>query len=174
MRIKQSITVLNKLSDNPNKFFYIYYSISNLVPMKKILLLASLALMIAGSSFAGQAELFSYDQEALNMEMASLTDLENFVAENPGVTMSDLVASENNLVADISNSNTFQGFDSMYEEAFGIGGFWWGCCLGPVGVLVVFLVADDSSQTRKSIVGCIISSLLSGGSGLLWGSSGII
>lgn len=132
--------------------------------MKKILLLASIALMLAGTTMAGQAELFSYNQEAVEIEMADLSALENFVTENPGVSLTDLIASENQLVANLNNANSFYGFDTMNERALGIGGFWWGCCLGPVGVLVVWLVADDSSETRKSILGCIISSLLGSGS----------
>jgi len=131
--------------------------------MKKIILLASLALMIAGTSMAGQAGLFSYNQEAVEVEMNDLTSLENFVLENPGVSLSDMIASENELVADMAHSSSFYGFDLMNEKALGIGGFLWGCCLGPVGVLVVWLVADDPAETKKSIIGCIVNALLGGG-----------
>ena len=135
--------------------------------MKKIILLASLALMIAGTSMAGQAGLFSYNQEAVEVEMNDLTSLENFVLENPGVSLSDMIASENELVADMTHSSSFYGFDLMNEKALGIGGFLWGCCLGPVGVLVVWLVADDPAETKKSIFGCIVNALL-GGSGYVY------
>ena len=138
------------------------------VQMKKIILFASLALLIAGTSMAGQAELFSYNQEAVEMEMAELSCLENFVLENPGISLSDLVASENELVANMAHSPAFYGLNTMNEKALGIGGFWWGCCLGPLGILVVWLAADDPAETRKSIFGCVISTLLSGSSSFLY------
>lgn len=131
--------------------------------MKKLLLLASVTLMLVGSSFAGNAELFLYDQEAIEAEMANLNSLENFVLENPGVNLDDMLASNNILVQGMSEASAFYGLNHMNEKAFGIGGFLWGCCLGPAGVLIVWLVADDPGETRKSIVGCIINALLGGG-----------
>lgn len=135
--------------------------------MKKIILLASFALLIAGSGMAGQAGLFSYNQEAVELEMADLTSLENFVLANPGVRLSDMIASENELVTDMAHSCAFYGFDLMNDKALGIGGFLWGCCLGPLGVLVVWLVADDPAETKKSIFGCIVNTLI-GGSGYFY------
>ncbi|MEA1877186.1 MAG: hypothetical protein U9N86_09985 [Bacteroidota bacterium] len=132
--------------------------------MKKTILLASFALLIAGSSMAGQADLFSYNQEAVELEMTDLTSLENFVLSNPGVRLSDMIASENELVADMTHSSSFYGFDLMNDKALGIGGFLWGCCLGPLGVLVVWLVADDPAETKKSLFGCIVNALIGGGS----------
>ena len=119
---------------------------------------------------AGQAELFSYDQNALEVEMADLSSLENFVLENPGVSLSDLVASENELVSGITKTSAFFGIESMNDKALGIGGFWWGCCLGPLGILVVWLVADDPAETRSSLIGCVINALLSGGGSFLYSS----
>ncbi|MCK5821514.1 MAG: hypothetical protein KAH17_06495 [Bacteroidales bacterium] len=131
--------------------------------MKKTILLASLALLIAGSSMAGQAGLFSYNQEAIELEMSDLTSLEDFVLDNPGVSLSDMIASENELVSGMTHSSAFYGFDLMNDKALGIGGFLWGCCLGPVGVLVVWLVADDPAETKRSIIGCIVNALIGGG-----------
>jgi hypothetical protein len=141
--------------------------------MKKLLMFLSFALFIAGSSMAGQAELFAYNQDALEVEMADLTSLEKFVVENPGVSLSDLIASENKLVSGIANTNAFFGMESMNERVLGIGGFWWGCCLGPVGILVVWLAADDPGETRSSIIGCIINVLLSGGGSFLYQSGSL-
>ena len=132
--------------------------------MKKLFLLVSAFILLAGTTMAGQAELFSYDQDAVAIEMAQLNELEAFVSANPGVTLTDLVASENELVSNITNANAYYGFDLMNDRALGIGGFWWGCCLGPVGILVVWLVADDPAETKRSIFGCIVNALLGGGS----------
>ncbi len=132
--------------------------------MKKIIVLASLTLLIAGTSMAGQTGLFSYNQEAVEVAMNDLTSLENFVLENPGVSLSDMIASENELVAEMTHSSSYYGFDMMNDKALGIGGFLWGCCLGPIGVLVVWLVADDPAETKRSLIGCVVNALLGGGS----------
>lgn len=132
--------------------------------MKKLLLFTSAFLLIAGTTMAGQASLFSYNHDAVAIEMAALNTLEDFVIANPGVSLADMQAAENELVAGMGDANAFYGFDMMNDKALGIGGFLWGCCLGPVGVLVVWLVADDPSETKKSIYGCIVNALL-GGSG---------
>ena len=137
--------------------------------MKKLLLITSAFLLMAGTMMAGNAGLFSYDHEALAVEMTSLNSLESFVTANPGVSLSDMLASENELVEGLGDANAFYGFDMMNDKALGIGGFLWGCCLGPVGVLVVWLVADDPSETKKSIFGCIVNALL-GGSGYFFNS----
>jgi hypothetical protein len=139
--------------------------------MKKLVLFVSFALFLVGSSMAGQAELFSYNQEAVEIEMASLSSLEDFVLENPGVSLSTMVASENELVTTMAKTTGFYGLESMNDRVLGIGGFWWGCCLGPVGVLVVWLGADDKGELKSSIIGCVISTLLgSGGSGFYYNS----
>lgn len=139
--------------------------------MKKLLMFAGLILFLSGTGIAGQADLFSYDQETVKNEMASLTSLEDYVLAHPGVNLSDLLISENALVADLSRSTSFYGIESMNEKVLGIGGFLWGCCLGPIGVLVVWLGADDSAETRKAIIGCIVNALLSGGSSIFYYSS---
>lgn len=136
--------------------------------MKRFFLFAGLALMLSGSALAGEADLFSYDQKALETEMADLTAIEDFVAAHPGISLSEMMAADQELVAGMTGSQAFYGLQSMTEKVLGIGGFWWGCCLGPVGVLVVWLGADDSAETRSSIIGCVVSTLLSGGSGLIY------
>lgn len=132
--------------------------------MKKFLVLAGFVLLVAGAGVAGEADLFSYDQVAVETQMADLNTLEQFVLANPGLHLSDLIASDNEMVANLAKSSSFYGLESMSEKVLGIGGFWWGCCLGPIGVLVVWLGADDSGETRSALIGCIISSLLSAGS----------
>jgi hypothetical protein len=126
---------------------------------------------MAGTTMAGEADLFSYDHESMAIEMAALDNLEEFVTENPSVSLSEMLASDNELASNMAETNAFYGFDLMNDRALGIGGFWWGCCLGPVGVVIVWLVADDPGETKKSIFGCIVSSLLGGGSSLYYNYS---
>ncbi len=43
------------------------------------------------------------------------------------------------------------------EAPLGIAPFLWGCVLGWVGLLVVYLVTDgDKAQTKKALTGCLV------------------
>ncbi len=133
--------------------------------MKKIILLAGIALFFfAGSSFAKDPGLFTYDKAVIDTEMAVLNDLEQFVLGNPGTTLTLMKEDGNLLASTITNSNSYNSLNLMSDKALGIGGFWWGCCLGPAGILVVYLVSEDKAETRSSIIGCVVGSLLYSGS----------
>lgn len=143
--------------------------------MKKLIILASIALFLfAGATFAEDPELFSYDKSAVETEMASLNDLELYVLSNPGTTLSLLQENGNPMATAIAGPNNYSAMNLMFEKALGIGGFWWGCCLGPAGILVVYLVSEDKAETRSSIIGCVVGSLLYGGSWIAyaWGING--
>jgi hypothetical protein len=50
-----------------------------------------------------------------------------------------------------------------------ISAFLWGCLFNLAGMLIVGITTEfDSDQLRKSAWGCLISSLLWGGSGAFW------
>ena len=64
--------------------------------------------------------------------------------------------SNNLLNSQLSALNLTSGM--MMEPALGIPGFWWGCVLGPVGILVVYLVTEnDKEEVKKALYGCIVS-----------------
>jgi len=133
--------------------------------MKKLLILTSVVLFLfAGKTFAEEPGLFTYDKSAVEAEMASLNDLEQYVLNNPGTTLSNMLEDGNPMATSIAGSNNFTAMNLMYEKALGIGGFWWGCCLGPAGILIVYLVAEDKAETKSSIIGCVVGSLLYSGS----------
>ena len=141
--------------------------------MKKIILLVGITMIFfAGSSFAMNPGLFTYDKAAIETEMADLNDLEQYVLNNPSTTLTLLTKEGNPMASSITNPNSYASLNLMADRALGIGGFWWGCCLGPAGVLIVYLMADDKSETRSSIIGCVVSSLLSGGGILLSNTAG--
>jgi len=136
--------------------------------MKKALLFATLFIFLSvGLSKASNVDMFSYDKQALDQEMAELTSLEAIVSQSSGFTMTDLLANGNEVAAKLVDSGNYYDFDLLNEKTLGIGGFWWGCCLGPVGVVIVWLVGEDKDQTKKSLIGCVVASLLGAGSGIL-------
>ena len=121
--------------------------------MKKSILLTSLIIFLfAGTSFAEDPDLFSYDKSAVETEMAPLNELEQYVLDHPGVTLNSLKEEGIPLASSLSGANSYSALNRMYDKALGIGGFWWGCCLGPAGILVVYLVTEDKAETRSSII----------------------
>jgi len=129
--------------------------------MKKILLTLISGMFITTLALAGNADVFSYDADQLNQEMAQLQSLEDFVAVNPGVTLSTLEAENNALVSDMNlTSGNFAGGFDVTGPVLGISSFLWGCVLSWVGVLIVYLVADDSAETKKAFIGCIVGTLV--------------
>lgn len=137
--------------------------------MKKLLILASMLLLIGVSnSMAGQADLFSYDAVTIENQMVQMDQLEGYVLSNPGITLTDMTSTGNSLASLVSDPNGISGFNLTNDKAFGIPGFWWGCIIGPFGVLVVYLVAKDSAETKAAIKGCIISAVISIASSVTW------
>ncbi|MFO7616218.1 MAG: hypothetical protein R6V75_03125, partial [Bacteroidales bacterium] len=95
--------------------------------MKKLLLFATTLLLSAGLSFAGTDGIFSYDAAAIQTQMAQLNELEGFLAENPGTSLTDLISSGNSLATLVSGPNSITGFNILNEKVLGIPGFIWGC-----------------------------------------------
>ena len=138
--------------------------------MKKTILISGLLfLFLCSYTVAQEASLFDYDKGKLEQEFVSLNELDNYVDSNPDITLSEMI--EEGIPNDLTLTG---GFDfatanMIYEKPLGIGGFWWGCCLGPIGVGVVYLVGEDKEETKKSLIGCVVWALLSGGAnGYYW------
>lgn len=101
---------------------------------------------------------FILDEEALNQELEELNALDNYVSTHEGTTYDDLVTSGSDLIANISGVAAPMGMAGQ-DDPLGIPAFWWGCLLGWVGILVVYLVAeyDKSAQAKKALWGCLVS-----------------
>lgn len=127
--------------------------------MKKLLLIAGVFAVFSTQAFAGTADLFDLNEEAIVAEFAELTELENFVADNEGFTLS-MLNEDNALTANLSfDANNVLSSLSMFEPPLGIPSFIWGFCLGWVGILVTYLVTDDKEETKKALIGCIVGAL---------------
>ncbi len=113
-------------------------------------------------TLANNATLFVYDGIQVENELAQLQRLEDFVYVNYGITLAELQSEKSDLVADLNLTiNILGGFDD--EDGgppMGIPSFLWGCCFGIVGVAIVYFAADNKSETRGAVIGCIISNLL--------------
>ena len=115
--------------------------------MKKLSILSVILLVaFTVNTFAEDPGLFTYDKSTVESEMASLNQLESYVYNNPGITFEQLKEEGNPLATELAGPNSLNSLNLMYEKALGIGGFWWGCCLGPAGILVVYLVTEDKAE----------------------------
>ena len=99
----------------------------------------------------------SLNDDALNQAMEKLNQLDNYLDQNEGVTFNELKDSGSDLIANVSDSVSPMGMAQDDDSPLGIPAFLWGCVLGWVGLLIVYLVTDgDKTQTHKALIGCLV------------------
>ncbi len=127
--------------------------------MKKILLTLCLGTFVTMFAMANNADLFSYNADEINQELAQLQSLEDYVSANPGITLTNLQAENNSLISDLNlDMINFGSLSLSGEPPLGIPSFLWGCVFTVVGVAVVYFVTDqDMDETKKAILGCVVS-----------------
>jgi hypothetical protein len=110
---------------------------------------------------ASTADLFTFNADQVNNELSQLQSLENFINANPGVSFTDLKVNSNSLIAGLNlNTNAMGSYSADDgEPPLGISSFLWGCCFGVVGILIVYLVAENKEETKKSVKGCVVGYL---------------
>lgn len=102
--------------------------------------------------------LFSYDRAAVDQSMQPLTRVEEYVASHQGVTLEQLQSENNTVINGISLSNKLTNAQ-LIDGPIGIPSFLWGCILGWIGILIVYLVTEDTEETKKALWGCITSAV---------------
>lgn len=112
-------------------------------------------------SFSTRAEndSFSYNSEEVNTHLGPLLKLEQLHKKFPDKTLEELIT--DNELSNYSFTNASKLQNGISEPMPILPAFWWGCLLGWVGILVVFLVTQDSLQTQNALWGCIVSALFS-------------
>lgn len=97
------------------------------------------------------------DEEALGLAMVELNELDEFLDVNSGVTFTDLETAQSELITGFENSSAPLGMDQEGEPPLGIPSFLWGCILGVVGILLVYILTDgDKDETRKALFGMLV------------------
>ena len=116
-------------------------------------------------------QVFNFDESEIYDAFDEVSDLESFIAEND-VTYSELEASNSPLIEDVTANAALPVASGNQElDPPLISGFLWGCIFNWVGVVVVYLTTEAGNRHRgKSLMGCIISTLLWGG-GWIFSSS---
>ncbi len=125
-----------------------------------MLLFASVQSFGAGS--------FDFDQQSVDQEFQKLNEIEELVAGNPDLTYQSLQESYPELTADLSSEN---GVSQTAGDMPILGPFWWGCILGIIGLLLVYVITDnDKAQLKSALVGCVVGTLVWGTAWALSGS----
>lgn len=108
------------------------------------------------SSVANDVETF--EQPQTEIEFAKINELENFVLNNQGITLEKLKAEKSELVDNFTLETSSSYFIHDTTELFGIPPFLWGCCLGVIGILFVYILTDkDKAATQKAVIGCAVA-----------------
>lgn len=139
--------------------------------MKKLLTLAFFAMLgasvWAASPATTSANPFQDDLSRLDNEFAGMTELEQLV-ETRNATYTDLAAENNSLLQNVTNDNNIAGslLGSVAPDGdrlLGIPGFWWGFCLGLLGVILVYVAVEGDarkSEGKKAIIGCAVFTVI--------------
>ncbi|NJK95017.1 MAG: hypothetical protein HC830_14850 [Bacteroidetes bacterium] len=125
--------------------------------MKKILLFVCVSVFALGSVLANDSELFSYDKAKVQKAVSDMSQVEQMINQNPDVSVDDLMA-QGKLNASF-DATAASPFSVMGEPPLGIPSFLWGCILGWVGLLIVYLITEDKEETKKALWGCVAASV---------------
>jgi hypothetical protein len=128
--------------------------------MKKIALLVTTFCLSTVLAFANDTEL-NYDEKKINAEFEQLNKIEAYVQKNEGTTLEALKTENPNLVDGISLKEESAVTIKDASDLFGIPAFLWGCVLGVVGLLLVYIFTDnDKAQVKKAVMGCLVGSVV--------------
>lgn len=104
-------------------------------------------------SFANEPVDLDIDIQA---EFQKLDEIEAYVISND-VSLEELKASgKSDLLLDVNLDSSNAVIVGDYESTLGIPPFLWGCVLGVIGILFVFILTDkDKDATKRAMFGCI-------------------
>lgn len=125
--------------------------------------LVVLSLFLAGvfNSYADGSADFIYNRAAIEADFAGLSELEQLIESKNYLSLSEIIDQEY-----LFESLSIQNLASMpmIEDPLGIPGFWWGCIMGPLGILMAYVLSDnDKYQARQALTGCIVNGVVSAG-----------
>jgi hypothetical protein len=118
--------------------------------------------LIVSTSFAANPDL-DFKTVTVEDEFAKVNKLEEYLATHPNMTLEQVKQAKPELLEGIDLiSSTNTNFAPTKDMPL-VGGFWWGCCLGVVGLALVYFITDhDKDQVRKAFWGCVIATIVWG------------
>lgn len=122
-----------------------------------VLLFCSISLF---STAKDNVQPFEYDETQVAREFEKLNQVEEIVLKNNGLDIRDLEKANPQLLSEIEirHEAAMELNAASDELPLGVPSFWWGCCLGGLGILLVYIFSDeDKVQTKKALYGCLVS-----------------
>lgn len=123
---------------------------------KNLILTLGAALIFSFNSFADKADMFTYNETEVSVNMEQLDELETYVNNHEGVTYEEVKAENAELVANVSETPMLIG-RTQKKPPLGIPSFLWGCIFGVAGLAVVYFITDNKKETKKALWGCVTS-----------------
>jgi hypothetical protein len=117
------------------------------------------AFTLKSSSAITKSEIQSvseFDDSEIYDAFAGIADLEQYLANNSGKTYSEVNQDNSLLLNGVSSTTSLPLNASGDQRALGIPSFLWGCVFNVVGILIVYLVTDDTTQTKQALYGCLV------------------
>jgi hypothetical protein len=102
-------------------------------------------------------EHFQLEPEAVQ-GFESLEALEKLVKDNGSVSYTEIKQLHPEALVGISDHILLD--NAVQESPLGIPSFLWGCVLGWVGILLVYLISEDRDETKKALYGCITTGVV--------------
>ncbi len=120
--------------------------------------LSLLFTLLSYGTMASRSDEFSFDSQLIKDEFSELSSLETLILTNGYPQLSEL-RDEKLLKSCYLNSNP--SFPVNGEDPLGIPGFWWGCILGPIGIIAAYILSDNNKdQARMALNGCIVATVV--------------
>lgn len=103
-----------------------------------------------------ESQTMTFDEKNVNAEFEKLNKLEQYVTSHEGTSLEDVKNTE--LTKELNLDTNVTNAVAVDELPLNIPAFWWGCVLGPIGILAVYLITDkDKDQTKKALFGCLVT-----------------
>jgi hypothetical protein len=120
-------------------------------------------------SFAGTADLFSYNKLQVDQAFVSIDAVDHFVSIHK-VGIDEIIKSNPVAVNLLDNSSEeINLFDKGPDSLFGIPPFWWGFFLNWVGALLVYILTEHNKEyTRDAIIGFLVGTVIYVGGWFCW------
>jgi hypothetical protein len=129
--------------------------------MRTILIATLLCVGFSRMSWSNTGNLFTYDKTQVNIELAQLQVLEDYIYSHPDKSLSRLLSDNSSLISGLNLNNSFScGLSMDNEEPLGISPYWWGCCFGVWGIAIVYFVMEDKEATNRALKGCVTHELV--------------
>lgn len=139
--------------------------------MKKLFTLAFCTLLVgalwASALHTTPANPFQDDLSRLDEEFSGMTQLEQLVDARQA-SYTELAAEQNTLLCNVTSDNNIAAslLGSVApdgETLMGIPSFWWGFCLGLIGILLIYSAIEGDARKRegkKAMIGCLVGTVV--------------